>query len=102
MIGEPYACLVQGVHKILCSCLDHKWQVEHQRCRSSGRVQKIHNILGKNTIFDEHPVYISASCDRRTMIVINGREDKVIYRGRLATEMSIIWWSSCIENLKRL
>ena len=33
-----------------------KWQVEHQRCSRTGRVQKNPNILRKNTILDEHPV----------------------------------------------
>ena len=33
-----------------------QWQVKHQRCSRSGWVQKNHNILRKNTIFNEHPV----------------------------------------------
>ena len=33
-----------------------QWQVEHQRCSRTGRVQKNHNIVRKNTIFNEHPV----------------------------------------------
>ena len=33
-----------------------KWQVEDQRCSRTGRVKKNHNILRKNTIFNEHPV----------------------------------------------
>ena len=31
-------------------------QVEHQCCSRTGRIQKIHKILRKNTIFIEHPV----------------------------------------------
>ena len=38
------------------SCLDHKMQVEHQRCIRTGRVKKSHNILRENTIFKQHPV----------------------------------------------
>ena len=34
-------------------------QVEHQRCRRTGRVQKNHKILRKNTIITEHPVLSS-------------------------------------------
>ena len=35
-----------------------QWQVKHQRCSSrTCRVQKNRNILWKNTIFNEHPVY---------------------------------------------
>ena len=33
-------------------------QVEHQRCSRTGRVQKNHKILRKNTIFNEHPIQI--------------------------------------------
>jgi len=33
-----------------------QWQVEHQRCSRTCRVKKKHNILQKNTIFNEHPV----------------------------------------------
>ena len=33
-----------------------QWQVKHQRRSRYGRVQKNHNILRKNTIFNEHPV----------------------------------------------
>ena len=36
-----------------------QWQVKHQRCSRTGRVQKNHNILRKNTIFNEHPVYLN-------------------------------------------
>ena len=32
-------------------------QVKHQHCRRTGRVQKGHKILRKNTIFNEHPVF---------------------------------------------
>ena len=32
------------------------WQVKHQRCSRTGRFQKNHNILRKNTIFNGHPV----------------------------------------------
>ena len=38
---------------------DHKrsqWSIEHKRCSRTGRVQKNHKILRKNTIFNEHPV----------------------------------------------
>ena len=31
-------------------------RIEHQRCSRTDRVQKNHRILGKNTIFNEHPV----------------------------------------------
>ena len=31
-------------------------QVEHQHCCRTDRVQKNHNILRKNTLFNEHPV----------------------------------------------
>ena len=34
----------------------HTRQVEHQQCSRTVRVQKIHKILRKNTIFNEHPV----------------------------------------------
>ena len=34
----------------------HTRQVEHQHCSRTGRVQKNHNILWKNKIFNEHPV----------------------------------------------
>ena len=34
----------------------HTRQVEHRRCSRTGIVQKIHKILRKNTIFNEHPV----------------------------------------------
>ena len=41
----------------LCvSVCTHSRQVEHQRCSRTGRVQKIHRNLRKNTIFNEHPV----------------------------------------------
>ena len=33
-----------------------QWQVKHQRCSKTCRVQENHNILRKNTIFNEHPV----------------------------------------------
>ena len=33
-----------------------QWQANHQHCSRTGRVQKNHNILRKNTIFNEHPV----------------------------------------------
>ena len=39
-----------------CVCI-HTRQVEHQRCSRTCRVQKNHNILRKNTIFYEHPVF---------------------------------------------
>ena len=39
-----------------CQCGTHTGQVEHQRCIRTGKVQKNHNILMKNTIFNEHPV----------------------------------------------
>ena len=35
-----------------------QWQVKHQRCSRSCRVQKIHNIFRRFTIFNEHPVYL--------------------------------------------
>ena len=35
-----------------------QWQVKHRRCSRIYTVQKNHNILGKNTIFIEHPVHI--------------------------------------------
>ena len=38
------------------SVFSHTRQVEHQRCSRTGRVQKNHKILRKNTIFNEHPV----------------------------------------------
>ena len=38
------------------SVCTHTRQVEHQRCSRTFRVQKNHNILRKNTIFNEHPV----------------------------------------------
>ena len=34
----------------------HTRQVEQQRYSRKGRVQKIHNIVRKNTIFNEYPV----------------------------------------------
>ena len=37
------------------SVCTHTRQVEHQRCRRTGRVQKNHKIR-KNTIFNEYPV----------------------------------------------
>ena len=43
-----------------------QWQVKHQCCSSrTCRVQKNHNILGKNTIFNEHPVYEEVGCGVR-------------------------------------
>ena len=36
-----------------------KWQVEHQRCSRTGRVEKNHNILRKYPIYNEHPVFYS-------------------------------------------
>ena len=33
-----------------------KWQVENQRFSRTGRVKKNHNILRKNTVFNEHSV----------------------------------------------
>ena len=33
-----------------------QWQVKHQHCSRTGRVQKNHNILRENIIFNEHPV----------------------------------------------
>ena len=33
-----------------------QWQGKHQRYSRTGRVQKNHNILRKNTIFNEHPI----------------------------------------------
>ena len=68
---------IQGVHYIMCffpknlkysgllpfyvfhRCQyvwKHTRQVEHKRCSRTGRVQKNHKILRKNTIFNEHPV----------------------------------------------
>ena len=44
---------IQGV-----SACTHTRQVEHQRCNSTGRVQKNHNILRKDTIINGHPVHI--------------------------------------------
>ena len=38
------------------SVCTHTRQVEHQRCSRTGRVQKNHKTLRKNTIFNEHPV----------------------------------------------
>ena len=35
-----------------------QWQVKHQRCSRSCRVQKNHNILRKDTIFNEHTVFL--------------------------------------------
>ena len=35
-----------------------QWQVKHQRCCRTCRVEKNNNILRKNTIFNEHPVYV--------------------------------------------
>ena len=39
----------------VCVCT-HTRQVEQQRYSRKGRVQKIHNIVRKNTIFNEYPV----------------------------------------------
>ena len=39
------------------SVCTHTRQVEDQRCSRTGRVKKNHKILGKNTIFNEHPLY---------------------------------------------
>ena len=36
----------------------HARQVENQRCSRTGRVKKNHKILRKNTIFNEHPVFV--------------------------------------------
>ena len=52
-----------------------QWQVKHQRCSITCRVQKNHNILRKNTIFNEHPVglrqyYISANFSNMDFIYI--------------------------------
>ena len=33
-----------------------QWQVKHQHCSRTGRVQKHHNILRKTAIYNEHPV----------------------------------------------
>ena len=44
-----------------CQCVCTQWQVKHQRCRRTYKVQKNHNILSKNTIFNEHPATINAS-----------------------------------------
>ena len=41
----------------------HTRQVENQRCSRTGRVQKNHKILRKNTIFNEHPVPTSFGPD---------------------------------------
>ena len=35
-----------------------QWQVKHQRCSRTCRVQENHNISRKNTIFNEHPVCV--------------------------------------------
>ena len=40
-------------------CTHTTRQVEHQRCSRTGRVQKNQKILRKNTIFNEHPVYLN-------------------------------------------
>ena len=34
-----------------------QWQVKHQRCSRTCRLQKNNNILRKNTLINEHPVY---------------------------------------------
>ena len=41
------------------SVCTHTRQVEHQRCSTTAGVQKNHNILRKNTIFNKHPVGFS-------------------------------------------
>ena len=41
-----------------------QWQVKNQRCSRTVRDQKNHNILRKNTIFNEHPVSHLASFRR--------------------------------------
>ena len=48
----PFSVFSLGV-----SVCTHTRQVEHPRCSRTGRVQKIHKISRKNTIFNEHPVY---------------------------------------------
>ena len=39
-----------------CQCVYTHKQVDHQRCSRTGRVKKNHNILRKNSIFNEHPL----------------------------------------------
>ena len=57
-------CVFSGDFKIFLtlfslsvSVCTHTRQVENQRCSRTDRVQKNHNILRKNTIFNEHPVH---------------------------------------------
>ena len=52
-IFRTLAFLCFPLVSVLCT---HTRQVEHQRCSRTGRVQKNHKILRKNTIYNEHPV----------------------------------------------
>ena len=44
----------------------HTRQVEHQRCRRTGRVQKNPEILRKNTLFNEHTVIVCGKLRKNT------------------------------------
>ena len=38
-----------------------QWQVKYHHCIRTDRVQKNHYIIRKNTIFNEHPVYVNSN-----------------------------------------
>ena len=48
--------IFRSLFSLGASVCTHTRQVEHQRCSRTGRVQKYHKILRKNTIINEHPV----------------------------------------------
>ena len=56
MFFRRFQYIFRTLFSLGVSVCTHARQVEHQRCSRTGRVQKYHKILRKNTIINEHPV----------------------------------------------
>ena len=68
ILNVPDSCF--SLFSLGVSVCTHTRQVEHQRCSSSGRVQKNHEIEGKNTIFNEQPVEYEMTKIECTCVVV--------------------------------
>ena len=72
-----------------------QWQVKHQHCSRTGIVQKNHNILRKNTIFNEHPVtLLTQDCACNIMDT-----PSAYLLAHLSTLMSVSWLVGWLVSL---
>ena len=74
-----------------------KWQVEDQCCSRTGKVKKNHNILRKNTIFNEHPVspfnLMNTQLTPGLMMTVKSVEGERSERTSWGTELVVLYIS---------